>query len=69
MLSQQLQPITLFVIEVGKALARPRRIVTIECNDLFRRELGMPAERLEDSEDVVVGDRRPLAGGIGRERC
>ena len=60
-LAQSHQPLALFVIEVGEAIARLARVAAIEGDDLFGGELGVPTQRLEDAEDVVVGDRGALA--------
>jgi hypothetical protein len=50
----------LLVIEVGQAIARLALVPAIEGDDLLGGELGVPAQRFEDAEDVVVGDRGAL---------
>ena len=60
-LAQSLQPLARLVIEVGESIAGLALIAAIKGDDLLGGELGVPAERLEDAEDVVVGDRGALA--------
>ena len=45
------------MIEVGETIAHGGRIAWIECDDLFGRQLRVPAQGLEDTEYVVVGDQ------------
>ena len=61
LLAQSLQPLALLVIEVGQPIAGLALVAAIEGDDLLGGELGVPAQRLEDAEDVVVGDRGALA--------
>ena len=62
-LAQTHQPLAPLVIEVGETVAGVALVAAIEGDDLLGGELGVSAQRLEDAEDVVVGDRRPPAAG------
>ena len=54
--AQAHEPLAFGVVEVGEAIANGARVPTIERDELFGRELRMPAQRFEDAADVVVGD-------------
>lgn len=57
-LAQTNKPLAALVIEVGETIAGIARMTTIEGDKLLRSQLCMSAERLEDAENVVVGDHR-----------
>ena len=75
--AQSHQPLALLMVEVSQPVACLARVAAIEGDELLCCEMGVPAQRFEDAEDVMVGDRIALAArrrlrsraSLSRGRC
>ena len=64
-LAHPLQPRAALVKKIGQPVARLAVVAAIKSDKLLRRQLRVSAQGFEDAEDVVLGDRRALAGWRG----